>query len=191
MPTQHSVLWSFSPLRLVSARRAAVLLATAASLGLTACGDDDDDGPTGSSGITGTYTIVSATGLAGTDNSAPFVLIDQVVLGSDVLVELLSGSRTLSSNGRYTGTQEFRFTFGGEIDPDLSGPDPDAGSYTVSGNTVTFVEDDDPNDPDDNNAADRTTTATFTGGNTLTVAEPVDLDGDGNPDTSFTIVASK
>jgi hypothetical protein len=188
MPTQYSVLWSFSPLRLVSARRAAVLLATAASLGLTACGDDDDDGPTGSSGITGTYNIVSATGLEGTDTSAPFLLLDESLGDFSIKVELLSGSITLSSSGTYTGTQQLRTTTNGVHETETT---PATGTYSISGSTVTFIEADDPSTTDDDNVADRTTTAAYNGSNTLTVAQPVDLDDDGNFDTTFTIVASK
>ena len=187
MSKPQSVVWSFSPFRLVSARRAAALLMTAASLGLTACGDDDD-GPTGGSGVAGTYTIVSATGLEGTDNTAPFLLVNETIENVNFTIELVSGSVSLASNGRYTATQQMRTTIAGTPSTETQAS---AGAYTVSGSTVTFVADYDPADPDDNDVADRTSTAAYSGGNTLTLSEPVDLDEDGVADATFSIVARK
>ena len=189
MPTPFSVLWSLAPFRLVGARRAA-LVATAAALGLTACGGDDD-GPTGGgSGIPGTYIIRSLDGPAGLDQAAPFTLFEGVIEGSTIKAEILSGSLTLASGGTYTGTQVVQFTIDGEVSDFFSGTNNDAGTYSVSGTTITLIANDDPEDPDDNDVADRTTTGTISGG-AITVSEEVDTDGDGVNDDTFTIVARK
>lgn len=187
MPTPYSVLCSLAPFRLVNARHAVALLATTAALALTACGDDDD-GPTGGGGVAGTYNIVSATGLEGTDTSAPFLLLDETIEGFTFRLEIVSGAMTLNGNGTFAGTQTMRTTLNGV--PETS-TETDAGTYTVSGSTITLVANDDPTDPDDNDPADRTTSATLSGGNTLTFSEPVDLDDDGEADATFTLVARK
>jgi hypothetical protein len=179
MPTPYRVL-SFAPFRLVSVRRAAALVATAAALGLTACGDDDDDdGPTGGGGIAGTYTLRSLTIGGATDNTAPFTLVEGEVEGVDFLIEIKSGTLTLA-NGRYTGSSDFRTVVAGEVNEE--DPPADAGAYTVSGNTITF----NPDDADEENF-----TATVSG-NTITATESQDFDDDpSTPDETVTFVFSK
>ena len=180
MPTPHSVHRSYSRFRLASARRAATLVATAAALGLTACGDDDDDdGPTGGGGIAGTYTLRSLSINGAADNAAPFTLAEGEVEGVTYLIEIKSGTLTLA-NGRYTASNDTRSVVGGQVNE--TDPPADVGAYTVSGSTITF----DPDDPDDESI-----TATVSG-STITATESGDFDEDpSTPDETVIFVYSK
>jgi len=162
-------------------RQLAVIAAALAVTGLAACGDDDD-GPTGGGGgITGRYNIASVSGPNGTDDSAPFVLLEGVLEGVTFRAEIVSGYLDLASNGTYTSDAETRFLVNGE-EEDVGGDDlAQSGTYTVSGNSITFTPDDD----------DEEFTATRNG-DALTFSQEIDLDDDGPaaPQT-ITIIARK
>jgi hypothetical protein len=160
-----------------SLRAGAALVAAVAVAGALGCGSDKSTGP---GSIAGTYNVVSISGPQGTDNSAPFTLIDTNIEGTPFRAEMPSGSVTLNSNGRYTGTGFVNVYIDDVLDPDFSGESfPSDGKWTRSGSTVTFTPDDTSEPP---------TTASISG-NTLTFTE---TDTDPSLGTiTFTIVLKK
>lgn len=147
-------------------RARTTLIAAIALVGAVGCGGDST-GP--GSGIAGKYNIVSVTGPQGTDNSAPFVLINQSVQGTLFRAEIASGFVTLgpAPGNRYSGDATINFyannIFVGN-DDSFGGFNSSGGVYTVSGTTITFTPDDQSQSP---------TTATLSG-NTLTFTESED-----------------
>lgn len=111
-----------SPHRLA---RHATVLAFAASLAtLAACGSDNK-GTTGPGDVTGTYALVSIDG-----ESLPYTVPNN----PDHTIVIQSGSVTLNSDHSYsiggTGTSD-----GGSPEQVIA----DAGTYSLSGSTVTFT----------------------------------------------------
>lgn len=146
-----------------AAGRSAALVATLALVGALGCGGSDKS--TGPGNLAGTYNVVSVTGPQGTDNTAPFVLVDVTFAGNSVRAEMPSGSLTLGTDGRYSSSGFVNVYVNGVIDPDRSGESfPSAGRYTQSGSSITFTPDD---------TSDPAITATFSGGNTISVTRTV------------------
>lgn len=132
------------PRRLVSAAIVAVTMLAAA------CGGGDKS--TGPTTLEGTYTLKTVNG------SAPPVIIAQ--LGADK-VEVLGGSLLMNANNTFSGSTTVRFTESGVVSTETADCD---GSFTRSGNAVTFSEDDDVSGD-----CGGTYSGTFSNGNTLTV----------------------
>lgn len=120
---------------------AAVLLLLA-SVAVTACSDS-----TGPESAEGTYTLATVNG-----SSLPAVVFQ---VGSDKL-EVVAGTLTLSSNSSFTGSLTIRETFQGTTNTETESG---TGTYTRSGNTITF-----------NSGDDETATGTLSG-NTLTISD--------------------
>lgn len=127
---------------------------------VAACGggdDDDDDGGTGpGNGIAGRYSIVEVNN----DNSAPFVALEGTEDGHTFKIEIVDGQLDLDADGSYSSEGSMRITFDGQTQTDESS---ESGSYTVSGNTVTF-------NPAGNDSEDPNFTATRNG-NSLTMTQ--------------------
>jgi hypothetical protein len=166
--------------RFGTTHRARAALAFVAVAGaLLGCSSDKSTGP---GSVTGTYNVVSVQGPQGVDNTSPFVLLNETIEGTAFRAEMPSGSISLTSNGRYTGTGVVNVYIDGVLAPDYSGESfPSAGAYTVSGSTVTFTPDD---------ASESPVTATFSGGNTLTFSES-DTDPVSGGTITIKIVAKK
>jgi hypothetical protein len=126
--------------------RLAVLYLVASSIvGMSACGSSSTaPAVDASAAVVGAYTLKTVDG-----SNLPAPLKDMGVVAGT----FTSGTVTLSSNGTYTSSLNYTLTNG------TPGTSPSTGTYSVSGNTVTFVAAGSPN-----------TVATFSGGNTLTVA---------------------
>lgn len=174
-----------SPLLPARRARLAALAAAVALLGALGCGSDSTS-PSG--GVTGKYDIVSVTGPQGTDNSAPFVLINQSIQGQQVRAEITSGSITLgpAPGGRYSSAATVKLYVNGIFAGDESSFG-DFGSgggvYTVTGSSVTLTPDPTSSDPNPTPI-----TGTLSGG-TMTFSETVDDATLGH--MSFTIVLKK
>ena len=167
-------------------RFGALVVLSAGVIGMAGCGDDD--GPTGgASAAVGTYTLVQTTTDGEVDNTAPFLIFSQTVDGFDFEFRVNSSTLTVRSNNTFTSTAVVTFTVDGEGSPETI---TDNGTWSANGNTYTFITNDDPQDPTP--VADRTTTATFSGGNTLTLTERFDDDDDpSTADLVFTAVYRK
>ena len=155
-------------------RSGAALVAAVTLGGALGCGSDKSTGP--NANVAGTYNIVSTNGPAGPDNSAPFVLFNST-LGLDTYrIQIPSGTLTLNADKSYSGAGTVDVYVNNELQPDL-GDDAfsSGGTYSVTGNTVKLT----PTDGSD------PITATFSGGNTLTISESV------APFGTMTIVARK
>lgn len=104
--------------------------------------------------VAGTYALSTVGG-----QSVPLT-VDST--DADNKLEILSGSANLNSNGNYTVSFGFRLTDAGVVSQFT---ETDTGTWTVSGNTLTFTSSEPGEDPQ---------TATVSG-NTITVV--TDLDG--------------
>jgi hypothetical protein len=146
-------------LRPVTALALAAVVAT-----LAACGSDNNNS-TGPTDVSGTYSLSTIDG-----SSLPFTVPDN----PDHTIVVQSGTITLGSDHSYTvtgtGTSD-----GGDSQQVLA----DAGTYSLSGSTVTFTS-------TSHSGTIYTATATST---TLTVAAPGGFAG--STDTSFALVLSK
>lgn len=163
--------------RFAGLRTAVATVAVAGAL--FGCSSDKSTGP---ANVAGTYHVVSITGPQGPDNTSPFVIINETIEGSTFRAEMPSGTFTLGSDKRYTGTGVINVYIDNVFQPDFSGESfPSAGTYSVSGSTVTFTPDD---------ASESPTTATFSAGNTLTFSE-TDTDPSTGGNITITIVAKK
>jgi hypothetical protein len=163
--------------RFAGLRTAVATVAVAGAL--FGCSSDKSTGP---GSVTGTYHVVSITGPQGADNTSPFVIINETIEGSTFRAEMPSGTFTLGSDHRYTGTGVINVYIDNVFQPDFSGESfPSAGTYAVNGSTVTFTPDD---------ASETPTTATFSSGNTLTFSE-TDTDPSSGATVTITIVAKK
>lgn len=145
--------------------RPIVALAFAAAVAtLAACGSDNNNG-TGPTDVTGTYSVSTIDG-----NSLPYTVPNN----PDHTIVVQSGTVTLGSDHSYTiggsGTSD-----GGATQQVLA----DAGTYSVSGSTVTFTS-------TTHSGGIYTATATSS---TLTVAAPGAFVGSTN--TSFSVVFNK
>ena len=117
---------------------AAVALAFAV-VSTSACGKDNK-GPTGNNNSpVGTYTLDRVDG-----GTLPFTVFEgeidvegQLV---NVKIEVTSGTMSLASNNTFTGNMGLRITVPGA--PAQTETAPVNGTYTVSGNTITFTSDD-------------------------------------------------
>lgn len=98
-----------------------ILAAAAALVALTACGDS-----TGPNAHVGVYTLQTING------QNPPVVVDQ---DATTTVEVTSGVVTLNENGTFSDRIDFRVTEGTSVVNDF---DIATGTYTLSGNTVTF-----------------------------------------------------
>ena len=149
----------FSRTSLARAARGASALVLAASLvGTAACGKDKNS--TGS-GNNGTYTLRTANG-----HNVPYELTvgtvnDPAGWGK---VKFNSGSITLKSNGQYTSTGSVTLTLctGTTCQAPQTFSEPDNGTFTISGNTLTTTS-----------ADGEVSTATI-GSNTITLTETDD-----------------
>jgi hypothetical protein len=126
-------------------RRLLTLSLVAVSLtAFTACSDS----PTGSSsGIEGTYSLRTVNG-----QNVPVTVYQD---GTERL-DITGGNVVLNSNGTFTGKFDFRIFFGGVS---TNHTETGAGTWSRSGNTVTF------------SSQGETTTATWNGSNELTAVE--------------------
>ena len=119
----------------ISRRLALLALGTLALFGTAACGGDDDD-PTGPGGTaTGTYTLRTVNG-----QNVPTTVYEGDDLGFYYKVEVLSGHVTLDADGTFEDVTTIRETEG------TGTPTPSefvtVGTYTRTGNTLTFTDDD-------------------------------------------------
>ena len=152
-------------------RVGALVVLSAGVLGVAGCGDD---GPTGGAdAAVGTYTLVQTSVNGQVDNAAPFLLLSETFEGFQFELNVNSSTMTVRSNNTFTSTSVVTFTVDGEGAPETI---IENGTWSVSGNTYTFIANDDPQDPTP--VEDRTTTAQLTGGNTLTLTEQFDDDDD-------------
>ncbi len=117
-----------------------------AVFGAAACGSDSTTSPYGvdTTTLVGVYTLNTVDGVA---LPAPAKDPTGTVLG-----KITAGSVTLTSAKTWTYSINYTLTDG------TTGTSPQAGTYAVSGSTVTFTT----------SGGDKVT-ATFSGGNTLTV----------------------
>lgn len=115
--------------RIRSAARA--VMAAGILLIAAACGGDD--GPTAptQASIAGLWNLQTVNGSA-----LPFILAQS---GTDKL-EVLGDAITVAEGGTFTQLTQLRVTQGGQTSTEAV---PDAGSYTLSGTTVTFIFDSD------------------------------------------------
>jgi hypothetical protein len=160
---------------------AVVAIALAGALG---CGGGDSTGPRG--GTIGTYNIVSVTGPQGTDDSAPFVLINQTVDGQLLRAEIASGYITLGENGRYQSAATVNFFVNGNFagnQTGFGGASSGNGTYSISGASVTLTPDATSDEPNPTPV-----TGTLNAG-TITMTETVDEASLGH--ATFTIVLRK
>lgn len=165
-------------------RRARTAVVAAIALaGALGCGGGDSTGPRSS---IGTYNIVSVTGPQGTDDSAPFVLLNETVDGQLLRAEITSGYITLGEGGRYQSSATVNFYVNGNFagnQTGFGGPSSGNGTYSISGTSVTLTPDATTNDP-----SPTPVTGTLSAG-TLTFTETVD---DASlPHATFTIVLRK
>lgn len=125
-------------------RLAVLFLAASSIVGMSACGSSST-APTvdANAAVVGVYTLKT---VDGSNLPAPAKDGSGVVAGT-----YTSGTITLLSDGTFTSNFNYTLLNG------TSGSIPGAGTYSVSGNTVTFVVPGNPN-----------LVATFSGGNTLT-----------------------
>ena len=107
--------------------RVPLALALVASAAL-AC--DDAGTGTQDGGITGTYTLVSVNG-----SPIPAVVYEE----PGYTEEVLSGSLTLLSDNTFSGTVLYRTSEEGNVMTETEGG---TETYTVSGNQITFIEED-------------------------------------------------
>ena len=113
-------------------RRLAVLGLMAMTMAMAGCDDDDD--PTAPANISGTYTLRTVNG------SAPPVTLVNV---TGYKLEIMSATITITgtgSSGTYSETTNWRETTNGVPD---EYPETYTGTWTRSGNTVTFTDQDD------------------------------------------------
>ena len=124
------------------------ILALVALAALAACGGDST-GP--SAGLNGTYALKTVNGL-----TVPAVLYQD----ASEKYEITAGSLTINGSN-YTVSISDRDTYNGTVTTSVS---TDAGTVAVNGSTVTFTS---------SNPApgDTPTTATFSGGNTITATD--------------------
>lgn len=145
-------------------RRAAALALVASVATLAACGSDNN-GSTGPGDVSGTYALATVDG-----DPLPYTVPNN----PEHTIVVQSATITLGSDHSYTvtgtGTSD-----GGDSQQVLA----DAGTYTLSGSTVTFTS-------TSHSGAIYTATATST---KLTVAAPGGFAG--STDTSFTLVLNK
>lgn len=121
-------------------RFASVLVA---ALLFTAC-SDDGTGPEAS--LAGTYTLRTVNG-----QNLPFTFFQ----AAGYKAEILSDTYTVNANGTFSNTAQFRETEGTTV---TTTSETYTGTWTQSGNAIVFKD----NEGDSQ-------TATFTGGNTLTM----------------------
>lgn len=115
-------------------RSLAVALPLALGLALGSCGDDDDTTGVEQETILGTYVLTTVNG-----NPLPFT--DEP--GAAEREEITAMTIVLRPNNVVTGTLSFRDFSGGQVVD--QGTVPFAGTFTVSGSTVTLtIADDDP-----------------------------------------------
>ena len=104
------------------------MLALAGAVALGGCGDDDGTGP--DNNIEGTYTLETIEG-----EELPVTVID--FEGYSLVV--LSGSVRLMDDNEFTASLTFRETFEGETD---TYSETDSGTWSRSGNSITFKYED-------------------------------------------------
>lgn len=126
-------------------RLTVLLLAASGIVGMSAC-DSSSTAPAvdANAAAVGVYTLKT---VDGSNLPAPAKDDKGVVAGT-----FTSGTVTLSANGTFTASLNYTLPNG------TSGSSPSTGTYSVSGNTVTFVVPGSPN-----------RVATFSGGNTVTI----------------------
>jgi hypothetical protein len=108
-----------------SRRGHAVGFALAALSLLAGCGGDSSTNPT--AGIAGSYSLISVDG-----TPLPFLIVDQ----GTFRVEILDEKLVVTSDAKYATLAHLRITENGQ---ETTITEQDAGTYTVSGSTVTFV----------------------------------------------------
>jgi hypothetical protein len=117
------------------------VLASAAVLGLLACGDDEGTGPGDGDAFNATYQLVS---VEGEDVPATFTADD----GEGGTIELVVESGEVDFNDDGTWSGSINFSIEGQDDSSTG-----EGTYEVDGNTITLTDDTD----------DSTITATIDG----------------------------
>jgi hypothetical protein len=104
------------------------LLMAGLALSLLAC-DDDDDEPAGpEDSVAGTYALISIS-----SQNVPTTVFQDAT----TQIEVLSGSLTLTATNTWTGSINTRTTTSGvPLEETLTA----SGTFTVSGNTITFTD---------------------------------------------------
>ena len=129
------------------------MLALAGAVALGGCGDDDGTGP--DNNIEGTYTLETIEG-----EELPVTVIEF----EGVKIEVLSGNVRLMDDNEFTASLSFRETTDGET---TTYTQTDSGTWSRSGNTVTFSYEDAELDDDVATYSDGRLTLEVEGGLTL------------------------
>jgi hypothetical protein len=110
-----------------------------AATATTACGGSDKStGPGDGGAITGNYALQQVDG-----SGLPATIFDDIVEDEGtqyrLVLQIASGNIALEQNGRFSGTLRLRITANGQTQEESL---PTSGTYTRSGNTITFDSDD-------------------------------------------------